>query len=76
MDQNSFEEDIFDDARALIEPTVDWLCVGIRDLPVTVLLTCSTSWREASVLLLAPAQARALAYELLELAEHAERLGR
>ncbi|MGO9955073.1 MAG: hypothetical protein ACLP50_03710 [Solirubrobacteraceae bacterium] len=55
---------------------VDWMGDGVTGQLVTVMMSDDIGQTEPAVCGLWPAQARALAFELLAMAEHAERLTR
>ena len=64
-------------AEAFIEQDqIDWMGDGVLMQLVTVLLLDDTGEVEPAACALSPEQTRSLAFELLILAEHAERLTR
>jgi hypothetical protein len=64
-------------AEAFIEQDqIDWMGDGVLMQLVTVMLVDDTGEVEPAAGALTPAQARGLAFELLVLAEHADRLTR
>ena len=70
-------EDAYTSLHAFIEhDQVDWMGDGVTGQLVTVLMSDDMALIEPAVCGLWPAQARALAFELLAMAEHAERLTR
>jgi hypothetical protein len=64
-------------AQAFIEQDqIDWMGDGVLMQLVTVMLSDDTGELEPATCALTSAQARGLAFELLVLAEHADRLTR
>jgi hypothetical protein len=64
-------------AEAFIEQDqIDWIGDGVLMQLVTVLLVDDTGEVESAACALTPEQARGLAFELLVVAEHAQRLTR
>jgi hypothetical protein len=69
--------DCYQHAHALIErDQIDWMGDGVLCQLVTLELVHDLDLLEPAVCVLPPREARALAFALLELAEHAERLTR
>jgi hypothetical protein len=70
-------DDPYCHAEAFIEQDqIDWMGDGVLWQLVTLLICDDTGQLEPAACALTPSQARKLAFELLALAEHAERLTR
>jgi hypothetical protein len=69
--------DGYDHLEAFIEQDqLDWMGDGVAGQLVTIMMSDELDQLEPAVCDLWPAQARALAFRLLSLAEHADRLTR